>query len=283
MKIQNNRAKGRMVFLVLFWIAQATAATDQPGWKYKELNALREMRKNLKSGTELRVSVNRIASLNGQVIWVGGSYRTAAQSYRSLMWRSLDGGRSWSEIDEWMAGSEVCEIFILDEQRVWFITAWSVEGSQAPYFIFRTDDGGKTWRRTETPMPSGIVTSLSYVTDFFFETPLRGEITFVSTMGEMHTYRSLDGGATWRILTAQKIDPDRDWTAGPSSRKGQPTQRLRYKAVPDEEHHIIFVEKYDPPTQEWKRVGYLPCLYELNGDGLSPVIKRFTPPQKTKP
>ncbi|MFB3785523.1 MAG: WD40/YVTN/BNR-like repeat-containing protein [bacterium] len=272
-----------LAFLFLLWIPWIAAPDDRPAWKYREQQNLREMRKNIDPSTDLHLSVDTIASRDGQQVWLGGSYRTPAHSYRSLLLRSRDGGKSWSEIDEWMTGSEVCEIYILDEKHIWFITAWSVEGSQAPYYIFRSTDGGKTWRRMEKSMPSSIETSLSYVTDFFFETQLRGEITFISALGVMQTYLSLDGGATWRILTAQKIDPDQDLGASRSPRAGESASRPKYKADTDLENHVIFIQQYDPSTQEWKRIGFLPYRYELKENSLTPVVKRITPPKLEKP
>lgn len=269
-----------MIFMV---VPLSAVSEDMPAWKYREQHNLREMRKNIDPGTDLHLSVDTIASRDGQEVWLGGSYRTPAHSYRSLLLRSRDGGKSWSEIDVWMTGSEVCEIYILDEKHIWFITAWSVEGSQAPYYIFRSTDGGKTWQRMEKSMPSSIETSLSYVTDFFFETQLRGEITFVSAGGDKQTYLSLDGGATWRILTAQKIDPDQDLGISRSPRGGESASRPRYKAETDVENHVIFIQQYDFSSREWKRVGFLPYRYELKENSLTPVVKRITPPRKEKP
>ncbi len=283
MEFPSSAIKRHLAFLCLLWIPWIAAPDDMPAWKYREQQNLKEMRKNIEPGTELHVVVDSIASWDGEMVLLGGSYRTPAHAYRSLLLRSLDGGKSWSEIEEWMTGCHVGEIYFFDAMRAWFITAWSVEGTQAPYYIFRSADKGKTWRRSEQEMPAAKSIGLSYVTDFFFESPLRGEITFVSTVGDMQTYRTLDGGVTWRILTTQKIDPDQDLGSRRSPRAAGTASRPRYKAETDSENPVIFIQKYDPASQEWKRISFLPYRYVLKKGRLTPVVKLATPPKKEKP
>ena len=138
-----------------------------------EQQNLKEMRKNIEPGTELHVVVDSIASWDGEMVLLGGSYRTPAHAYRSLLLRSLDGGKSWSEIEEWMTGCHVGEIYFFDAMRAWFITAWSVEGTQAPYYIFRSADKGKPGGGRQKCHAA--IHHWPRVTDFFFESPLRGD------------------------------------------------------------------------------------------------------------
>jgi len=108
--------------------------------------------------------------------------------------RSTDGGINWRDITPiYSSGQRVgfSNITALSHQVAWVIPA--ATNVSAPKEIFRTSDGGLTWRGATIQVPA--LTSLSFIN------PREGWLlaSFGAAAGSeaVEAYRSTDGGGTW--------------------------------------------------------------------------------------
>jgi photosystem II stability/assembly factor-like uncharacterized protein len=130
----------------------------------------------------------------GNVVWqmcIGGA---AAGSSEKLLFRTSDGGASWTLLSQTTLGNPPLEpgigelpngnaaeaLFFVDEQHGWL-------GLSSPgQNLFRTDDGGVTW--SEVPvLPPGLP-----VLDVSFSDARHGELTTPEG-----SWTTSDGGETW--------------------------------------------------------------------------------------
>lgn len=119
-----------------------------------------------------------ISFIDGQNGW--------ALNYQAEVWRTGDGGRSWTSISK-LESNELLflqnQIRFVDQLRGWIADIFS---------IWRTEDGGLNWQRCEPSENADKVKELMH--GFYFidaETGwLRGEHGAI--------YRTTDGGNSWR-------------------------------------------------------------------------------------
>ena len=121
-----------------------------------------------------------------------GSKLAFAVGEHGAIWKSVDGGRSWTashcEID-----ASLQSICLLDDRTGWIAgrntTAYSGLDNG---ILLATQDGGKTWQQ----IARDVLPALSYVKFFGLEEGLVvGQPTSVSPTG---IFRTNDGGKTWR-------------------------------------------------------------------------------------
>ncbi len=249
------------VSLVLLTVTACASVADQ-AWQAREVECLRERRKQLPDDAVISLDLDVVDSHDGKTLIAGGSYRDGAGSYRSVLLVSRDGGRSWEEVPVWLYGSEVCLVRCLDDRHAWFLTGWSIEGSQAPYHVFRTTDGGRTWRRSGE-LPPDIACSLSYPSEFTFIDPDNGIVTFWSTTGEIGTYRTFDGGRQWKRIRSAKSDPDA--VLDEMEDFAPALDNPAYAVQTDWERNAIFILWRTGRMRTWHVLGTLPCEYRLDG------------------
>ncbi|MBW2083443.1 MAG: hypothetical protein JRI39_10240 [Deltaproteobacteria bacterium] len=237
-------------------------------WQEDEIALLRQIRKGLSDDTPVDLCVGAITSYDNRTIFIGGSYREAAGSYRSVLLISRDGGKSWFDSGVWGAGSHVFYIHFLDARHAWFLTAWSIEGDQAPYFIFRTSDGGHNWERCKGPLPGYIRTSLCWPKEFAFEDQNKGNIVFRSFDGEECKLVSSDGGITWDLVRSETRcsplichDACRQLLCGISR---------KYSILTDLDSGIITIKMSRAAGRAARNIGRLPLFYRFNGINVLP-------------
>ncbi len=284
--MKNKKIIGSFTFLimVLLIVPQCFlfAADTLPKWRRDEMRRLQDRWDRIQPDIVLHLSDSKIASIGDQV-YLGGSYRTSAASYRSVLLKSNDGGRSWKELDIWMSCSEVDDIFFYDEDHHWFITCWSIEGAQAPYHVFRSQDGGESWTRSKRslPNPNHIETSLSFIRQRSFQNPRDGVMSFLSTTGILGTYTTHDGGINWRLLKSEKIDPDEIYNReyvkskipGIPKNKKKSDSKTIYKTETDWRNGLIFIHSSEDSGETWKKTGWLPYYYKFKGETTDVIPK----------
>ena len=87
-----------------------------------------------------------IYSLNKDTVFLFGELRTPGASIRSLLLRSGDRGKSWTEVMFPVHGSEVIEVFFHDAHVGWALVGWTTEGP-GDLALYKSKDGGNGWRK----------------------------------------------------------------------------------------------------------------------------------------
>jgi photosystem II stability/assembly factor-like uncharacterized protein len=121
--------------------------------------------------------------------WIYGDYIGSPGPEYQVIHRTSNGGQTWSAVlvDTSAYSPTVLELYALDS-----LTAWCVN----QYGVFRTLDGGASWRRIFNDTP------LSYKTSITFVNATHGWICGAGGL-VMHT---TDGGFTWQRQTSGTID-----------------------------------------------------------------------------
>lgn len=99
---------------------------------------------------------------------------------KSLVLKSMDGGKTWKQLDLHIPGKMLCMFFLND--RCGFLYVEETKSIDESYTTFyKTCDGGKTWEKSEFP-------ENHWTLGMYF---INGETGFVGQ------YRTTDGGETW--------------------------------------------------------------------------------------
>ncbi|MBA2717860.1 MAG: hypothetical protein H0U52_01265 [Chloroflexi bacterium] len=118
----------------------------------------------------------------------------------SVLRRTLDGGRTWRQIDDPCFGfwPDLVDLAFLDARRGWIACGGQGSGTMAPAAIFVTDDGGRSFAIRSSrdvgdgprlgDAPGGPIESIAVMDDR----------TAVVAEGRSATERTDDGGLTWR-------------------------------------------------------------------------------------
>lgn len=131
-----------------------------------------------------------ISAANNRVVWIGGS--------RGTFLRSTDGGDTWQTGT--VAGAEGCDfrdVQAIDAQTAVLMSAGPAEQGQAR--IYRTTNGGKSWRLSYQSNQSGVFfDGLSFWNarqGIAFSDPVDGRYVLI---------RTEDGGKTWQPIPASQ-------------------------------------------------------------------------------
>jgi photosystem II stability/assembly factor-like uncharacterized protein len=163
--------------------------------------------------TEVSHSIGCVAidPKNPLVVWVGSGENNSqrAVGYGDGIYRSEDGGESWKNMG--LKSSEHIGKIVIDprDSRVVYVAAqgplWGPGGDRG---VFKTTDGGKTWK------PSLTIGENTGATDVVMDPTdpdvlyaaayqrRRHYFTLIDGGPESGIYKSQDAGATWRKITA---------------------------------------------------------------------------------
>lgn len=151
----------------------------------------------------------KIDPLNTNIIWVGTGENNNQNNviYGDGVYRSEDGGKSWKNMG--LKSSEQIGGIAIDytNSNVVYVAAYgSLRNSGGERGIYKTNDGGRTWRRSLyiseytgcfevhlDPRYSNIVYAVAHQR-------MRKLYTGVGGGSESGIYRSLDSGATWQKM-----------------------------------------------------------------------------------
>jgi photosystem II stability/assembly factor-like uncharacterized protein len=116
------------------------------------------------------------------------------------IWRSFDGGSSWTPVDDMMLNLAVCTI-VIDPTNPDVIYAGTGEGYGNQIFvpglgIFKSTDGGQTF--DQLPSTSPLVTGAFTYVNKLSISPNDPTRLYAATRYGM--YRSLDGGGSWDVV-----------------------------------------------------------------------------------
>jgi len=162
-----------------------------------------------------------VAPGDESVIYVGEGENTLRGNVSEGLggtWRSNDGGRSWKNIG--LKEARHIVRIIIDPQKpnnVWVAAMGHLFGPNNERGVYKTTDGGKTWKRTlfvnnntgcsdlvmEPGNPSVLYAGMWHVRRTPYSMESGGEGSGL--------YKSTDGGETWKNLTAKKGLPSGTW------------------------------------------------------------------------
>lgn len=162
-----------------------------------------------------------VAPSDEDIIYVGegeNSIRGNVSEGLDGMWRSEDGGRTWKNIGLKDA-RHIIRILIhpKDPNTVWAAVLGHAFGPNETRGVYKTTDGGKTWRKTL------YVNNQAGASDLVME-PGNPSVLYAGTWRMIRTpysmesggegsglWKSIDGGETWLNITAKKGLPKGLW------------------------------------------------------------------------
>jgi len=149
-----------------------------------------------------------ISFVDGQEGWysMSGSPETQCNAQETGIWHTVDGGATWQPLHTSGINSPQCKqgLSFVDSTHG-FLAAG--DESRKPN-IYRTSDGGRTWKGSALPDPPGFVTQAGGFTLHAGSVRGFGSALLVPAWGmnaavnqlEGYVFRSTDGGASWNVV-----------------------------------------------------------------------------------
>ena len=162
-----------------------------------------------------------VAPSDESIIYVGEGENTMRGNVAEGLggiWRSTDGGRSWNNLGL-KDGRHITRIIIdpKDPNTVWVGVMGHLFGPNEERGVYKTTDGGKTWKRTL------FANNQTGCSDLVME-PGNSSILYAGMWHVIRTpysmesggegsgiYKSVDGGETWKNISTNKGFPKGTW------------------------------------------------------------------------
>ncbi len=145
------------------------------------------------------MQMNDVATLGNDSVWAVGysSFSVAAASRTSKIFRSINGGTSWTVYSGFPVGTLAPNITEIE-----FPTRLIGYAAGSRDTIYKTTDGGITWNKLPLPTP-GVTPQITY-RDMF---ALDANTVFLVGNGfpRRFVYRTTDGGATWQDISGNIV------------------------------------------------------------------------------
>jgi len=168
---------------IIFSLLLSTSANHAQTWEFVGLDSM--------VITNLHVS--------GDSIWAGTAHRVGNLD-KSGLYRSIDGGKNWVQLDSVLGIGEIAGFYI-DEERTMNIYIVKGENAYIPSGIFyKTTDGGENWQEVQS-----IVASNS-VGWFGISTFNKNDIYFIAVGYTNILYRTTDAGENWKLIGSFPAD-----------------------------------------------------------------------------
>jgi photosystem II stability/assembly factor-like uncharacterized protein len=164
---------------------------------------------------EASMTIGEIAvdwKTNGQTIWVGtGENNSSRSTYAGTgVYKTNDGGKTWQHVgleDTHHIGQVI--LHPTDPNTVWVAAVGHLYSPNTERGIYKTTDGGKTWKKTlYIDDKTGAIDldidpsnpAILYASMWYKE---RRAWNFVEGGKTSGIYKSTDGGETWKLLTTE--------------------------------------------------------------------------------
>ena len=149
------------------------------------------------------------------VVYVAAIGHLSSVNRERGLFKTTDGGETWQSslfIDDRTAVIDIC--FDPSDSRTLFAASWrqAIEGRE--YYgstsgVYKSTDGGKTWRRLAGGLPSG--NSVGRIAIDVATTNPRVVYALVDHKEGDGLYRSSDGGRSWRKVNQDEVRASWDW------------------------------------------------------------------------
>ena len=161
--------------------------------------------------------------LNEKIGWVGVSSPDSIDVYRTT-----NGGTNWDKYTMKMGASNI-NLFFSDDRHGWLLDFLGAAAGYDPVSIFKTDDGGTTWKSASDINTNGPKNGI------YFKDSMNGWITGQQPSGKNIYYITKDGGLSWNISGFR----------------------------PDQAGNNFFSTTYPPIFSDFNQ-GFLPVNYSVN-------------------
>ncbi len=163
----------------------------------------------------LHISQVRIHPNNPDVVYVAGQGSPYAPTQDRGVYKTTDGGKSWSKIHFVDANSGVSDLSMdMNNPRILYAAYWDHE--RKPWYvrsggpgsgIYKTTDSGETWEKLEKGLPETtmgkIGVSVSQANS--------NRVYAIIESDEGGLYRSNDGGESWKLMNKERVLRTRSW------------------------------------------------------------------------
>ncbi len=143
----------------------------------------------------------------GSHIFVAGDIHTPTTTLYGVLLSTEDGGASWNESIPRMRSTafEQLQVIAGRGEGYGWLSGQRLEPLPKDPFFLLTTDGGKSWR----VRPLFEDTRFGSIVDFWFDSPLTGELVFDDSVGKVtrqEMYGTMTGGESWEIRqTSAKV------------------------------------------------------------------------------
>ena len=139
--------------------------------------------------------------------WALQGYFLGAGSTIAELYRTVDGGRTWQLLPEYLSG-RYSGINFLDPNHGWVTFSYPLGYSPA-FTLSQTHDGGLTWEHSEIPLPGDPNDYGSCrVGSPLMKTASGGEVLVscgkALSPTERWRYETTDSGATWQLTPVER-------------------------------------------------------------------------------
>jgi len=157
-------------------------------------------------GMQTSSGIVGLDAASAHVAWLmtrDGGYCSASTCTKYELFRTLDGGSTWTSLGNPKPVTGNCAIgaiygpLFASPTRGWLALNLGAGGVAGPGGLLQTEDGGKTWRCTNTP-PNTYFVSAADPNHIWVSSNQRG--TEATTL-----YSSEDGGTTWHALDLSSL------------------------------------------------------------------------------
>jgi photosystem II stability/assembly factor-like uncharacterized protein len=139
--------------------------------------------------------------ISTEIGWAGGS--------DGALYRTEDGGKSWQPQVVAPNGTDVGDVFFINEKTGWITNSvWGSKANKPIGGIYHTSDGGQTWLQQQLPGSDIVIESIHFIDEN--EGWSVGNVTKEVANGYdskaiiLHT---TDGGKNWNYAQTQSDDP----------------------------------------------------------------------------
>lgn len=186
----------------------------------------------------------------GTRLFAAGNLHTGQSTLWSLLMVSDDGGKTWQEPYARQRGVALDMVQFVDFENGWVSGHLAGALARDP-FLLRTNDGGKTWRRSSLYRDS----TVAFIEQFWFENKDQGTMIVQRRGAPAGRYQRLetrDGGTTWMLRETGEDPIEGRRVRGAAS--SNPDWRVRA----DNKSNTLRIEKAD--GKQWRAVAVFPLV-----------------------